>query len=293
MVIKDLSRAKSRMTALAPAHRGRLAALMAVTVARACAEVVDQLVVVTTAPGIGPLLAAYGPAVRVVADPRSGMNAAINAGAAALLVDGCEFIVATVADLPALTATDLADTLTGCVGTGRWFVRDDVGTGTTLLAARGVPLSPLFGPDSATRHADSGAQELAVAAGLRLDADQPDDLLRAIPLGLDEPVASLIADGQLAEHTTGTVVGPGWSGLKARGPGVSGPETGAVGTVGPDQEGSTGMGAGGDGWEVVLAAGTRAYAPASALGREFRSLAAGQRVHLVRDAAGGIRHLWI
>ncbi|HHV22424.1 MAG TPA: 2-phospho-L-lactate guanylyltransferase [Propionibacterium sp.] len=258
IAVKDLSRAKSRMAALPPAHRGRLAGLMAVVVAKACAEVLDAVVIVTTAPGIGTLLAAHGVSVRVVADPRSGLNAAFEAGAQALVESGCELVVACMGDLPALTPAGLADALAGCSGHGRWFVRDDEETGTTLLAARGASLAPAFGPDSATRHMDSGAVELTASAGLRLDADTPDDLLRAAALGIGHPVSPLIDGDQIARHTTGTVVG-----------------------------GS------GEGWELLLTTGFRTYAPAGALAPEVRQLAPGQRVHLVRTADGAVRHLWI
>ncbi|WP_432557412.1 2-phospho-L-lactate guanylyltransferase [Granulicoccus sp. GXG6511] len=258
IAVKDLSRAKSRMTALSAAHRGRLAALMAVAVARAWSEVLDVVAVVTTAPGIGPLLGAHGVDVRVVPDPRSGLDAAFEAGERVLRAEGCALVVAAMADLPALTAVDLRSTMAGCTGAGRWFVRDDMGTGTTLLAAHGMALSPEFGRDSAARHEASGAVELAAAPGVRLDADNPTDLVRAIPLGVQDPVTLLMDGAALAEHTTGTVVGRS-----------------------------------GAGWELVLASGSRGYAAAGALGPELRRLAPGQRLHLVRDSGGAVRHAWI
>lgn len=258
VAVKDLSRAKTRMTALPAALRGRLAALMAVSVARAWGEVVDRVALVTTAPGIGPLLAAYGVEASVVADPRAGLNPAFGAGEQALRDAGCELVVACMADLPALTAGDVADVVNQCAGTGRWFVRDAAGTGTTLLAARGVALAPAFGPDSAARHLKSGAVELEAADGVRLDADEPADLLRAAGLDLQEPVAALVDGSALARHTTATVVG-----------------------------------AQGAGWELLLASGSRAYASAAASGPELKRLVQGQRVHVVRGADGGVRHLWI
>lgn len=258
VAVKDLSRAKTRMTALPAALRGRLAALMTVSVARAWSGVVDRIVLVTTAPGIGPLLAAHGVTATVVPDPRAGLNAAFEAGERALRAEGCELVVACMADLPALTGSGVAEVVAQCAGTGRWFVRDATGTGTTLLAARGVELAPAFGPDSAARHLASGAVELQAGAGVRLDADEPADLLRAAGLGVGDPVAALIDGAALARHTTGTVVGPS-----------------------------------GEGWQLLLASGSRAYAPADALGPELRRLVQGQRVHLVQGVDGGVRHLWI
>lgn len=253
VAVKDLSRAKTRLTSLSPALRGRLAALMAVTVTRALTEVVDRVVVVTTAPGIGPLLAAHGLRVPVVPDPRAGLNAAFAAGEQALRREGCSLLVACMADLPAVTTAALADVLDRCTGTGRWFVRDDVGTGTTLLAARGLPLDPRFGPGSAAQHAASGATELEAQPGVRLDVDEPPDLARAAALGLGEPALAL-----LGEHETGVVIGPA--------------------------EG---------GWLVLTAAGSRVYAGPGALGPDLLRPAPGQRVHLVRDGTGAVSQLWI
>lgn len=258
VAVKDLSRAKSRLGVLPAALRGRLASLMAVTVTRALSEVVDDVAVVTTAPGIGPLLTAYGVAAQIVADPRAGLNAAFEAGETVLRGHGCALVVACMADLPALSAEAVGAALTPCTGRGRWFVRDAAGTGTTLLAAHEAALTPAFGAGSAARHAASGAQELSADERLRLDVDELPDLEAAAALGLGPPVTALLPGGRIGRHTTGVVAG-----------------------------------ADGDGWTVVTAAGSRAYAPASALGPDVRRLAAGQRVHLVREAAGSVGHVWI
>lgn len=259
VAVKDLSRAKSRMTTLPAALRGRLASLMAVTVTAALTDVVDHVVLVTTAPGLGPLLDEYGLSAPVVADPRGGLNAAFESGENALRATGCDLIVACMADLPALNADAVRAALAACTGTGRWFVRDAVGTGTTLLAARGTPLAPAFGPGSAQRHAGSGAREVVADDRLRLDADNADDLTRAIALGVSPPVTALVDQGALGAYTTGTVAG-----------------------LSPEGR-----------WPIVTAAGTRAYAEPAALGAELRRLAPGQRVHLVHSADGTVRHVWI
>lgn len=258
VAVKDLSRAKTRMVALPAALRGRLAALMAVSVTRAWSEVVHRVVVVTTAPGIAPLLAAHGVRASVVPDPRAGLNAAFEAGEQALRGEGCELVVACMSDLPAFTARDARGVLEGCAGTGRFFVRDAAGTGTTVLAASNEPLDPAFGPLSAARHLASGAAEIPASAAVRLDADEPADLLRAVTLGIQDPTAALLAGGGLPHHTSGTVVGRR-----------------------------------GEGWEVIVASGSKAYAPAGALGPELRRLVPGQRVHVVRGGDGTVRHVWI
>ncbi|MDO5501370.1 MAG: 2-phospho-L-lactate guanylyltransferase [Propionibacteriaceae bacterium] len=258
VAVKDLSRAKSRMIGLPAPLRGRVATLMAVAVARAWSEVVESVVVVTTAPGIGPLLSAHGVRARVVPDPRAGLNAAFEAGERALRPAGCDLVVASMADLPALTAGALREALASCTESGRWFVRDAPGTGTTVLAARGEQLTPLFGPGSAARHHASGAVELAAPEELRVDADEPADLLRAVEFGIADPLAALLDGGTLGAHDTATVIGPS-----------------------------------DDGWAVVTAAGSQAHAPRRAVGPELRRLAPGQRVHLVRAAEGTVLDLWI
>lgn len=258
VALKDLSEAKSRVTALGPAVRRRLAELMAITVVRALAEVVDELVVVTAAPGVPGLLSAYGLTVRCLPDPGHGLNRAYAAGAADLTSRGCDLVLACMADLPALTPAAVADAVAACTGRGRWFVPDTPGTGTTLLAARDCALSPAFGPDSAARHARSGACELAADPGLRRDVDNAEDLAEAARLGLQPPVSSLLdADGRVT-HDTAVVAGPQFPG-----------------------------------WSLISSGGTRAYASPDAVGAEVRALATGQRVHLVRDADGAVRHLWL
>ena len=75
----------------------------------------------------------------------------------------------------------------------RSFVADRQGTGTAALFAFGVPLGPLFGADSASRHRDSGAIELVGAwPGLRCDIDTPDDLAAARVLGVGAATAAAV-----------------------------------------------------------------------------------------------------
>lgn len=258
VAVKDLSRAKTRLTSLSPALRGRLAALMAVTVVRALTEALDRVVVVTTAPGIGPLLHDHGLPTEILADPRAGLNAAFDAGAVRLRADGADLVVACMADLPALTPDSVRRTLASCTAPGRWFVSDAAGSGTTLLAARGTELDPRFGPDSARKHADSGATELRAPDCLRVDVDAPADLSAAATVGLLPPVAALVDDGRIGRWDTGVIVGPE-----------------------------------ADGWTVLTSSGSRIHAGVEALGADVMRLAAGQRVHLVRTPAGPVRHLWI
>lgn len=94
---------------------------------------------------------------------------------------------ALLADLPCLVPEDLAAALTSpeCRA-HRCFVADAEGAGTTLLVAPpAIALDPHFGRDSARRHRDSGAVELALPVPtLRRDVDTPADLEAAVALGV-------------------------------------------------------------------------------------------------------------
>jgi len=133
--------------------------------------------------------------IEILPDAGGGLNTALAAAAAEL---GRRFpgdgVAALVADLPALRAADLLAALRQAPATGRSFVRDLDGSGTTLLTAGpGEPLGPLFGPDSAQRHLDSGARELAAAVSLRCDVDSAADLRRCLELGVGMLTSQLVA----------------------------------------------------------------------------------------------------
>jgi 2-phospho-L-lactate guanylyltransferase len=216
--VKVLARAKSRLAVLAGDRRGELAlALASDTVAAVlrCPEVA-RVIVVTSDPVAGPLLAALG-AVVVPDEPadrqaslgnrgaRSGgipaatpatisgaqdsLNAALGHGAAvaARRWPGTG-LAALTADLPALDPAELAVALRAAAAVpGRpAFVPDAAGVGTTLyVVPPGGEFRPLFGGASRARHAASGASELNFdpMAGLRRDVDTPDDLRTALTLG--------------------------------------------------------------------------------------------------------------
>ncbi len=146
-----------------------------------------------------PATAQPGPAlpaeVEILPDAGGGLNPALEAAAAQLSRrfpdDG---VVALVGDLPALRAADLLAVLRQAPATGRGFVRDIDGSGTTLLAAAPrTRLAPLFGPDSARRHLASGARELDAAASLRCDVDSAEDLRRCLELGVGMLTSQLMA----------------------------------------------------------------------------------------------------
>ncbi len=220
--VKVLARAKSRLAVLAGDRRRELALALAsdtVTAVLGCPEVA-RVVVVTSDPVAGPLLAALG-AVIVPDEPadraagratrasldgagRPGvlgdlggaglsgvqdlLNAALRHGAAvaARRWPGTG-LAALTADLPAVSPAELAAALRAAgAGPGAAFVPDAAGIGTTLYAVPpGAPFSPLFGGASRARHAAAGATELEldVMTGLRRDVDTPDDLREALTLG--------------------------------------------------------------------------------------------------------------
>jgi 2-phospho-L-lactate guanylyltransferase len=186
--VKDLGLAKSRLRGALPEvpHRDLVLALVLDTLAAvlACPAVAEVLVVAADET-VGA--AARGLGAKVVADPPPGLNPALEHAAATA---GRGPLAALAADLPALRAADLAATHTAAVRRG--IVPDRGGTGTTLLAAPGVPLAPRFGPGSARAHAASGAVRLPAAPSLRHDVDTPDDLTAAAALGLGAQTARIL-----------------------------------------------------------------------------------------------------
>jgi 2-phospho-L-lactate guanylyltransferase len=223
--VKVLARAKSRLAVLAGDRRRELAlALASDTVAAvlACPEVA-RVVVVTSDPVAGPLLAALGAVVvpDAPADRPAGrgtldgadvtgalgdlgvqepLNAALRHGAAvaARRWPGTG-LAALTADLPAVSPAELAGALRDAASSAgpAAFVPDAAGVGTTLYAVRpGGEFRPLFGGASRARHAAAGATELDldVMTGLRRDVDTPDDLREALTLGAGPRTTALAAE---------------------------------------------------------------------------------------------------
>ena len=202
--VKVLARAKSRLAVLAGDRRRELALALAsdtVTAVLGCPEVA-RVVVVTSDPVAGPLLAGLG-AIVVADEPadrsdrpdrpdrsdRLGTPGTLDgAGAAPLLGDlGVQDLLnaalrhgaavaarrwpgtglaALTADLPAMSPAELATALraAGSAPGAAAFVPDAAGVGTTLYAVPpGGEFLPLFGGASRARHAAAGATELGLA----------------------------------------------------------------------------------------------------------------------------------
>lgn len=194
--VKRLPLAKTRLTGAVPgvAHAELVLALTVDTVAAALASpVVARVVVVSDDVAVAAVLLDLG-AVVIADEPDAGLNAALRYGEAYAQLRGpADGVSALSADLAALRTADLTAAL-GSVSAPRSYVRDAVGSGTTLLAALpGAALQPAFGVDSAARHAASGAVELAAAASLHQDIDTPADLVAARRLGLGPRTSALLA----------------------------------------------------------------------------------------------------
>ncbi|HEX6501284.1 MAG TPA: 2-phospho-L-lactate guanylyltransferase [Micromonosporaceae bacterium] len=189
--LKPLDAAKSRLRGAVPGSvHARLALALAqdTVAAVTAAEPVTSVIVVTSDPVAAAALTRLG--ARVVPDrPAEGLNAAVAIGAAGLAGP----VAALAADLPALRPAELTEALVEAGGR-RVFVADLAGTGTTMLAApAGAVLRPLFGVDSAARHAASGAVPLGGAwPGLRRDVDTADDLTAARALGVGRYTAAVL-----------------------------------------------------------------------------------------------------
>lgn len=188
--VKELAYAKSRLRGAVPGipHRDLVLALVLDTVDAALAcPAVATVVVVSSDETVAAAARDLG--AKALPDrPDGGLNAALIHGASAA---GAGPLAALAGDLPALRAADLAAVLTTV--TARGYVRDAVGTGTTLLAtAAGTPLDPRFGVDSARAHAASGAVELPAPDSVRCDVDTAADLATAARLGLGVRTRALL-----------------------------------------------------------------------------------------------------
>jgi 2-phospho-L-lactate guanylyltransferase len=164
-------------------------AASAVPAVRGITVVTPDEVAASTARGLG---------ARALADPtpaghQDPLNNAILAAAAAVAATASNIVVLQ-GDLPALQPHELAEAIAAARQRPHSFVGDRHGTGTAALFAFGAAPNPLFGPDSARRHADSGATALTVPwPGLRCDIDTADDLSTAMRLGIGPATAAAVS----------------------------------------------------------------------------------------------------
>lgn len=191
--VKTLALAKSRLSGLPDERRQQLAAAFAQDTIAAVLDTpgVERVLVLTDDFRFADRLAATG--CTVIPD---GAGQDLNASLVQAAADArrrwpsLRPVVLT-ADLPALTAGDLARALSE-VPAGPAYVADHVGTGTTLYTAAHPDFSPSFGPGAADEHARAGATSIAgELASLRLDVDDVGDLGRALVLGVGEATAEV------------------------------------------------------------------------------------------------------
>lgn len=181
--VKPPGRGKTRLGDL---PRDELASAFAMDTVAAClaTESVDQVLLVTDDAHFATVMTGRGCAA--VPDGVSGdLNASLTLAAAEAARRWPALVpVAMCADLPCLTADDLAAALAQLPGLPR-YVADAAGSGTTLYTAPLHAFAPRFGDDSARRHDASGASPLVgELATLRLDVDDAEDLRAAVLLGV-------------------------------------------------------------------------------------------------------------
>jgi len=190
IAVKRLRAAKTRLAPVlsASGRENVVLAMLADTISAASAVHAVHAVTIVT-PDEVAARSARELGAHVLVDPtpeghHDPLNNAI--AAAATAIGACASnIVVLQGDLPALQPAELAEAIAAARRRERSFVGDRHGTGTAALFAFGVRPDPRFGPDSARRHADSGAIELTDPwPGLRCDIDTAADLSIAMRLGV-------------------------------------------------------------------------------------------------------------
>jgi 2-phospho-L-lactate guanylyltransferase len=201
IAVKRLGAAKTRLAPVLSADaRENVVLAMLVDTINAASAVPSVHAITVVTPDEVAAATARGLGARVLADPtpdghRNPLNNALAAAARAVRVSASNIVVLQ-GDLPALQPPELAEAIAAARHHQRSFVGDRHGTGTSALFAFGVAPDPLFGPDSARRHADSGAAELTDPwPGLRCDIDTAEDLSIAMRLGV----------GPATSHAVGTM----------------------------------------------------------------------------------------
>lgn len=204
IAVKDLAAAKTRLAdAFDDVDRARLVVAMFrdTVVAAHAVDSVGAVTVVTPDPAVS--VAALELGARVVREPCdisphdsvARLNQAFAAAASMVRDEGDDDIIALQADLPALRSDELADAYRLAPGGTRSVVSDHHGTGTAALILKGrlEEFTPLFGPASARRHRESGANDLrGLWPGLRLDVDTIDDVRAAHALGVGHATAEVL-----------------------------------------------------------------------------------------------------
>jgi len=198
IAVKRLTVAKSRLSELFSAperERVVLAMLIDTLAAVRAVDTVASITVVTPDPTAATAARDLGATTVDDPTPANHPDPLNNAILIAAELQRSPDIAVLQGDLPALLPGELGAALTAARSYPRSFVADRQGSGTSALIALGVPLNPMFGTDSARRHRQGGAMELAGAwPGLRCDIDTPQDLADARLLGVGPTTAAALAE---------------------------------------------------------------------------------------------------
>ncbi|MBS0366131.1 MAG: 2-phospho-L-lactate guanylyltransferase [Proteobacteria bacterium] len=121
-------------------------------------------------------------AVQLLADPGTGLNAALAAGLRDLQQRGARQVTIVAADLPQLTLDEVSELVRAAAAEAVAIAPDARGRGTNALSLY-LPsrFSPQFGHDSLKRHLQQARRAglggvLVQRAGLAFDVDEPVDL---------------------------------------------------------------------------------------------------------------------
>ena len=193
--VKPPAVGKSRLAELGAPTRRALAEAFALDTVLACtaARAVARVLVVTDDVGVSSAVAALG--ADAMPDEVSGdLNGTLRQAAAESVRRWPALRpVALCADLPALRSADLDDALALVRSPHPCFVPDAAGVGTTMYVAAAAEFDPHFGPGSREQHLLAGARELTdVAASVRRDVDDLDDLRAALDLGVGRHTAAVV-----------------------------------------------------------------------------------------------------
>ncbi|HEY7525388.1 MAG TPA: 2-phospho-L-lactate guanylyltransferase [Candidatus Limnocylindria bacterium] len=186
---RGLASAKTRLASvLDPGERMVLAERLLASVLRAARDAVADVVVITPAPELEPLVAGAG--ARLVVQRGMGLNQGLDQARAAAIDDGIALLAVLHGDLPNLSPDDVR-ALLAAAGEPRGvaIAPDRTGMGTNGLALRPPAIIGFrFGAGSLAAHREealaAGVEPAIVRRdGLAFDLDTPQDLARWLELG--------------------------------------------------------------------------------------------------------------
>jgi len=186
---RGLEAAKTRLAAvLDDAERVELARKLLARVLSVVREACSDVVVITPAASLGPIVAAAG--ARLIVQRGMGLNRGLDQARDEALADGIETLCILHGDLPNLTVDDVRALIAAVPEpSGVAIAPDRAGSGTNGLAMR--PLGAIgfaFGAGSFAAHrsaAEAAGLPVAIVErpGLAFDLDTPADLARWLELG--------------------------------------------------------------------------------------------------------------